>query len=124
MTEDERENIAAAEEKYDAELLGSEELSVMNEAVHADSFPEHNPRHSVTESDDDAVLKKLDSELTDIIMRTERLRDELPPVCGCSWDQYPAKSNSRSRIHTIRGMVAMQSMVEMMLIADDLSYSR
>ena len=63
-----------------AAFLESEELSVMNEAVHADSFPEHNPRHSVTESDDDAVLKKLDSELTDIIMRTERLRDELPPV--------------------------------------------
>ena len=80
MTEDERENIAAAEEKYDAELLGSEELSVMNEAVHDDSFPAHNPRHSVTESDDDAGLKKLGSELTDIIMRTERLRDELPPV--------------------------------------------
>lgn len=86
MTEEDRKKlISAAGAEYDAAFLESEELSVMNEAM-----PQDSPGRSIRTSgcqgaDDDETVgerlsAELSAELSDIIMRAERLRDELPPV--------------------------------------------
>jgi len=82
MTEKDRKKlISAAGAEYDAAFLESEELSVMNEAM-----PQDSPGRSIRTSgcqgadDDETVGERLSAELSDIIMRAERLRDELPPV--------------------------------------------
>ncbi len=64
-----------------AAFLESEELSVMNEAM-----PQDSPGRSIRTSgcqgadDDETVGERLSAELSDIIMRAERLRDDLPSV--------------------------------------------